>query len=212
MDSTDQTISYYDCNAENYINNTIDVEFSSFQDDFISYLPSSGTILDLGCGSGRDSRAFIQKGFQVVAVDGSAKLCKAASQYIGQEVIHANFQDFIPDEMFDGIWACSSLLHLDKPNITKLIKTLSEYLLPGGCFYASFKYGNFSGERNGRFFTDLTEDSFRSIVNDIPDLYVAREKITQDVRPNRNNEQWLNVFMIKKCEKTNNKQTKASNK
>ena len=68
-----------------------------------------------------------------------------------------------------------------------------------GVFYVSFKYGTFSGERNGRYFTDMDESSFDTMLQDIPELVIDREYITEDVRPGRAMENWLNVFLKRKA-------------
>ena len=106
------TIDYYNRNAARYFNETVHADVSEIRDRFAQMLPPGGTILDLGCGSGRDSKAFIEQGFRVVAVDGSEKLCKLAQAYIQQPVVCSDFLDYKPNETFDGIWACASLLHL----------------------------------------------------------------------------------------------------
>ena len=193
-----KTLAYYAEHAEEFVSNTKDVDFSEIQNAFLTYLPPEGTILDLGCGSGRDSKAFIDKGYKVVAVDGSEELCKAASQFIGQPVICATFQEYTPEINFDGIWACASLLHLSsKDEVASVVTRMANHLNPGGCFYASFKYGDFSGERNGRYFTDMTETSLTEMVREIPSLRIDRLHITTDVRPGRDDEKWVNAFLIK---------------
>lgn len=197
MDNTDLTLNYYNTKATDFINDTVSVSLSALQKEFLSYIPKGGTILDLGCGSGRDSKAFIEQGYVVEAVDGSQEICKLASEYIGQQVICARFQEYRPQKAFDGIWACASLLHLDKGQIRAVLSELSQNLHKGGCFYASFKYGEFDGERNGRYFTDFTEDSFQQIIQTVPTLKIAKMDITQDVRSNRKSERWLNLFLIK---------------
>lgn len=197
MNHTETTLEYYNKQAENFTQDTKDVEFSAIQDDFASYVSAGGTILDLGCGSGRDSKAFIERGYRVVAVDGSEEICRVAGEYIGQEVICSTFQEYKPTETFDGIWACSSLLHLETNDIKAVVKRLSENLRLGGCFYASFKYGGFSGMRNGRYFTDMTEESFAEVLQDIPGLRLERQYITSDARPGRADEKWLNVFLVR---------------
>lgn len=73
---------------------------------------------------------------------------------------------------------------------------LANYLNDGGCFYASFKYGDYRGERNGRYFTDFTEYSFESLLNDMQVFKISKQFITTDVRPNRESEKWLNVFLV----------------
>lgn len=198
MDKTDFTLNYYNQNSASFVKDTKDVSLSSLQQEFLSYIPKGGTILDLGCGSGRDSKAFIEQGYAVEAVDGSQEMCKVASEYIGQKVICARFQDYKPNKLFDGVlWACASLLHLERGQLGAVLRQISSVLRKGGCFYASFKYGSFEGERNGRYFTDLTEESFASIIQNIPELKIVKTAITQDVRPNRTQEKWLNLFLIK---------------
>ena len=197
MSTTTKTLKYYDDKAKDFIAGTVDVAFSELQNDFLSRVKPGGHVLDFGCGSGRDSKAFIKKGYKVTAVDGSKELCKYASELIGQEVIFSTFQEFEPSEQYDGIWACASLLHLDKQDIHSVITKLAEHLITGGCFYASFKYGSGSLDRNGRFFTDLNEKEFSDLIADIKALKITDEKITSDARPGRENEKWLNVFMIK---------------
>lgn len=196
MDKTEYTLEYYNQQAEQFVQGTVDVEFSHLQNQFIEMLPAGGTILDLGCGSGRDSKAYKDAGFKVIAVDGSEALCKIASQYIGQEVICAKFQDLHIEEQLDGVWACATLLHLEKKDVISTMQRLTESLVPGGIFYASFKYGDFAGERNGRFFTDMTEEIFADVLKEVDELSIVKQMITEDARPDRT-EKWLNVFLKK---------------
>ena len=193
-----KTLKYYTENALNFTNNTQNIEFSFLQNLFLSFIPKKGKILDLGCGAGRDSKYFKQKGHVVVAVDGCPELCNIARKHIEQEVICQTFDSFIPNDYFDGIWACSSLLHLKYEDIKQTIKKYADFLNKNGCFYMSFKYGTFSGMRNGRYFTDLTEEIFKKILQTIPTLELKDLRITSDIRPNRQEEKWLNVFLIKK--------------
>ena len=190
-----ETLKYYDDQAESFVAGTVNVDFSAVQQEFATYVPTGGRILDLGCGSGRDSKAFMNMGYQVVAVDGSQELCRLASEIIGQEVIYATFQEYEPDAPFDGIWACASLLHLDADTLKEMLKKYALALKPGGVFYVSFKYGDYSGMRNGRFFTDMNEAALNEMLKDIPTLKLEKTKITGDVREDRANERWLNAFL-----------------
>lgn len=197
MDKTEYTLDYYNRHAEKFVQGTVDVEFSHLQNLFMEMLPAGGTILDLGCGSGRDSKAYKDAGFKVIAVDGSEALCKIAGEYIGQDVLCCKFQDIDIQEPLNGVWACASLLHLEKEDIISTMQKLTKSLIPGGIFYASFKYGNFSGERNGRFFTDMTEEMFAEVLLQVEGLTIVKQMITEDARPDRR-EKWLNVFLEKK--------------
>ena len=198
MSVTEKTLEFYNEKAEEFVQGTLNVDFSAIQNEFISMMQDGGTILDLGTGSGRDAKAFLEHGFRVVAVDGSVELAKLASDYIGQEVIVSSFQEYKPDQMFDGIWACASLLHLSMADIERVVSRLARSLNVGACFYASFKYGDFSGERNGRFFTDMTEERFTELMKGIPKLGIQKFFVTEDVRPGREAEKWLNVLMVRR--------------
>ena len=196
MNEKDITLQYYADNAAAFTENTLNVEFSAMQDRFVSHIKPGGHILDLGCGSGRDAKAFMNRGFTVTAVDGSPELCKTAESVIGQPVICATFQEYEPSDTFDGIWACASLLHLPYKEIAPVLRKLATHLTQAGCFYLSFKYGDFEGVRNGRYFTDMTEERFAAILKEVPELMLAEEFITTDVRPGRE-ELWWNGIVKK---------------
>ena len=131
----------------------------------------------------------------MTAIDGSSELCRIASEFIGQNVICATFQEYVPAEQFDGIWACASLLHIPSEELGGIVSRLAKSLRCGGCFYVSFKYGESRGVRNGRFFQDMTEASLGVLLKDIPELEIISTKITADVRPGREQEMWLNVLL-----------------
>ena len=121
-----------------------------------------------------------------------------ATKLIGQEVKCSTFEDFEPIEKYDGIWACSSLLHIPKDEIKKVIKKLLPYMNDNCILYMSYKYGNYSGDRNDRFFVDMTEESVNEIFKEFINLSKIEEEITTDVRPGRGEERWLNEYYIKK--------------
>ena len=197
MTATEETIAYYDGNAKKFIANTANIEFSALQKTFADMLPEGGRILDLGCGSERDSLAFLKAGFAVDAVDGSAEMASAASELTGMKVEHATFADFEPKRVYDGIWACSSLLHVPAAELPAIVAKYAAALKPGGRFYLSFKLGDHDGMRNGRWFADMTEQSFRRLVDDVEGLTVDRIGITSDVRPGRADEKWLNAWCVR---------------
>ena len=193
---TDTTLNYYNNNAETFIKGTVAVDFSDTQDKFLSLL-SGKKILDFGCGSGRDTKYFLEKDYEVTAIDGSVELCKAASLYTGIEVKHMLFQELDESAAYDGIWACSSILHLPKSELKEVFLKMSEALVPDGIIYTSFKHGTFEGDRNGRYFTDFTTETFASFIKDVKELVIRDQWITGDVRPGREDEKWLNVILQK---------------
>ena len=191
------TINYYNLNAKNFIENTQNADMHLTQDKFLQLLPESASILDFGCGSGRDTKYFLEKGYQVVATDGSAELCRLASSFTGIKVKEMLFQELDEIGVYDGIWACSSILHLPKQELLPVIRKMCIALKDNGVIYTSFKYSNFEGERNGRYFTDFTEDTFREFIKVIPELMIEDQWITLDVRPGRGEEKWLNLILQK---------------
>lgn len=193
-----KTIDYYNQNAKNFAEGTLYLDFKSIQDLFANKLYKGARILDFGCGAGRDTKYFMEKGFQVDALDGSEELCRIASEYTGNPVKHAMFQDLDGTEVYNGIWACSSILHVPKAELKCIIGKMAKALKPSGILYTSFKYGNFEGVRNGRYFTDMTEDTFALLLQELENLRLEEQWVTSDVRPGRGDEKWLNLILRKK--------------
>ena len=105
------------------------------------------------------------------------------------------FNDFDEQDQYDGIWACSSILHLPKKELKSVLIHMERALHNNGIIYTSFKYGDFSGMRNGRYFTDFTEDTFKMFAVDIEHLEIDKLWVTDDVRPGRQDEKWLNTTL-----------------
>ena len=194
----DSTVEYYNKNAEQFLAETTNVEFSETQNTFLKLLPDGAMILDFGCGSGRDALEFLRRGYQVDATDGSAEMCHAASELTGLPVRQMLFQDLNEKEKYDGIWACSSILHLPpRTTLKNVLVKMCMALKDGGIAYSSFKYGTFEGKRNDRYFTDFTEESFEDFISGINGLKIEKMWITADVRPGREQEKWLNIILRK---------------
>ncbi|MGM9539223.1 class I SAM-dependent methyltransferase [Anaerovibrio sp.] len=197
MATDNSTLDYYNRNSADFVLATRGVDFGEIQDKFLEKIPSKGFILDFGCGSGRDTKYFLAKGYTAEAWDGSLELCRSASEFIGMEVKNRLFQDLSACDLYDGIWACSSILHLPLDELISVMTKIERALKKNGVLYTSFKYGNFSGERNGRYFTDMTEKKFHEILKSYPSLQVIEIWKTGDVRQGRENEQWLNILLRK---------------
>ena len=194
----DNTLNYYAKNTEEFIASTLEADMSQTQKKFLALLPKGAHILDLGCGSGRDSLCFIQQGFQVTAVDGSLELAKFASELIGQEVIVADFKDLeLPPSSFDAIWASASLLHVHSEDLPGILAKVIDFAKPRANFYMSFKYGDYEGERGGRYYTDLVEALFADYLQKSGrSLEIIEQWVAKDVRPEKP-ELWLNTFARK---------------
>ena len=138
MNWQSQTLNYYDENAAAFIKGTAAADISSTRECFAKLLPPRARILDFGCGSGRDTKAFLELGFQVDATDGSAEICRQASSFTGIDVQHMLFQSLDAVDTYDGIWACASILHLPKAELTGVLHKICRALKPGGIFCGCF--------------------------------------------------------------------------
>ena len=158
-----ETMEFYDGDPEGYAASTIGGDVSDARGRFFRLLASGARVLDLGCGSGRDTMAFMREGFAVTAVDGSEGMCRVASQHTGAPVRRLDFLELDYEDEFDGVWACASILHLRPEEISDVMALVRRALRCGGVFYISFKSGGFSGYREGRWYTDVQLDGMRTM-------------------------------------------------
>ena len=193
--STDSTLAYYGCNASAYFDETVSLPPIPARERFIGLLSTGATILDLGCGSGRDSAFFRKKGFRVTAVDASPQLALLASTYIGQVVHAMRFDDIAYESCFDGIWACASLLHCARGEIRSIFGRCVRALSIGGVWYMSFKHGDCERiDDRGRCFTDYTPESLRSTLDELNTVSIL--DIWTEVSQLRNADQcWVNALV-----------------
>lgn len=215
---------YYNENAESFFEGTVKADMEEHYEKFLGYLnkkeesknrnrenleivdnsevldrdesllENKFKILDLGCGSGRDSKFFIEKGYQVVALDISEELAKKASEYIGQEVLVKDMREMDFEDEFSGIWACASLLHIPYNQMEEVLKKCFVAMKKDGILYTSFKYGEEDYEKNGREFTCFTEDRFKKLLEKT-EFRELELSISRDVRDGRESEKWLNVIL-----------------
>ena len=189
-----KTLEFYNTNSKDYTQETLHVNFYTLQEHFLQYVPKDGIILDLGCGSGRDSKYFLDKGYTVEAMDGSIEMCKIASEVTGIMVQHKLFRELDVCKRYDAIWASASLLHCPRCELKDIFSKIHMALKDDGIFYCSFKYGDFEGYRTDRYFTDMTEESLFAIYNEY--FNKVEHWISEDVRSNYT-QVWLNVILKK---------------
>lgn len=189
------TLDYYNKNSEEYFNSTLNVDMTNTYKAFLKLLPKGGKILDLGCGSGRDSMNFMKLGYEVTSVDGAKKLAKRASVLLGKEVIVSTFEELELKEKFHGIWACASLLHIKREDLKIVLNNLYNNLDDKGVFYMSFKYGEkeYVDDKN-RYFNCFTDESIISFINENTKFNILDLYITEDKLGRVNEVKWLNVI------------------
>lgn len=190
------SLNYYDQNAGQYFTDTVLIDMSALHHRFLDHIPKGGIILDAGCGSGRDTKVFIENGFRATAFDSSGRLAEMASRHAGRSVDVRRFTDVTEQSCYDGVWACASLVHLPATDVPDSVGCLWASLKPGGVFYLSFKYGKGERQHNGRHFTDADQAVIGAWLAALPDLDRIDYWITADQRPDRN-EQWINALVFR---------------
>lgn len=193
----DDNEKFYNENAETFFSTTVSVDMSELYDRFLQRVGSGGHILDAGCGSGRDAKAFAARGFQVSAFDASPALAKLATEHCGFPVQVRTFTEIKEVEAYDGIWSCASLLHVPAEEMPATFTRLARALKTGGHLYASFKLGVGSRLKEGRSFTDADEATLRTWLATCEGVVIAETWISADRRPDRT-EQWLNAIIQKR--------------
>lgn len=191
MDSID----YYERHSSRYFEETINLNMEEQLEEFLSFLPENAEVLDLGCGSGRDSRFLEEAGCYVTPMDGSPKMCSLAEIYTDMEVLCLTYEEMEFQEVFDGIWASASLLHVARKDMPKILEKLYHALKPGGILYMSFQYGETEEYRNQRFYCDYTERTMKSLLKYQRGLELLELYQSDDMREGRN--RWLNVLVKK---------------
>lgn len=187
------TIEYYNQHASEYYKSTIDVDFDQLRRRFVSLLPEGARIIDIGCGSGRDVKAFCDMGYQAIGLDASEELADEARKNLGVEVIVGDMTTWKAQEPFDGIWCCASLLHLREEEANAFFQNLQYNLKPGGILFLSVKEGIETGyDEKGRYMRNYTEQELRSKLEDA-DLEVIELNTSEDGL-GRDGFRWLNAF------------------
>ena len=193
------TLDYYNKNSEEYFNSTLNVDMTNTYKPFLKLVPKDGKILDLGCGSGRDSMNFMKLGYEVTAVDGAKELAKKASVLLEKEVIVSTFEELELKEKFHGIWACASLLHIKREDLKTVLNNLYNNLEDNGVFYMSFKYGEkeYVDDKN-RYFNCFTDESIIGFINENTKFNILDLYITEDKLGRVNEVKWVNLICNKK--------------
>ncbi len=187
------SIDYYDANARAFAAQTLEADIDATRDWFLAQLPPGGSVLEAGCGAGRDALAFLRAGYQVTAFDGSAAMVQLTAELTGLPVQHRLFAEVDWEAEFDGVWACASLLHVPRADLPDALARLARALKPGGAFFASFKLGDEERHANGRYFNDMTPASLAPLIA-AAGLDLVEARVTADGRPGREHEQWVSAL------------------
>jgi SAM-dependent methyltransferase len=188
-------MSYYDTHAAEFLARTIGVDVAHLRQRFTDKLPVGGRVLDAGCGSGRDTQAFVEAGFRVTAFDASREMVRAATELTGLDVVECSFREFRSEEPFDGIWACASLLHVPRRELGSTLEHLIGLLRSGGVLYASLKLGEEERMDGERYFNDVTPEAFSALVSRLGGAVLEELWVTNGVQDA--GVRWVNALVRK---------------
>lgn len=189
------TSEYYRTNAASYCEGTVDFDLLDIYLRFLDFVPENGHILDLGCGSGRDSRYFLNAGYVVTAMDASNDIAIYAEKIIGQPVMVSRFQEMSFCDEFDAIWACASLLHCPRSQIVDVLGRVTKSLKPNGVAYISFKWGeNETIDNSGRYFNNYTLESLHQLIDQIKSLTIIDEWV-ENKQLREIKQKWVNIVV-----------------
>lgn len=189
---------YYQAHAEEYFRATVDLDMRSIYERFLGELTSGAHIADAGCGSGRDTRAFIDKGYVVTSFDSSPEMARLASAYTGQNCKVLRFQEMDFQQEFDGIWACASLIHVPRHEMSDVLRRFVAAVRPGGVIYASFIEG--AGERtgtDGRFYNCYTAEILSELIRRVVGAGEVVCWKSDEIASPAKRPPWLNVLFKK---------------
>ncbi len=161
------TSAFYRLNAGDYFERTFHVRMSHLYSPFLAEVGGYGRILDVGCGSGRDVKAFRELGYEAYGVDASPELVKLARKNVGPYFQEAHIESLEVDAPFDGVWACASLLHLARSKFNLALQNLKRTLKVGGVLFATVQRGTGDAiQPDGRYYTYYGMQELRDAVDE----------------------------------------------
>ncbi len=152
---TSGTLAHYEHNAEAFRAATRDHDVSQNVNALLRHIraPAPYTILDFGCGPGRDLQSFAHLGHKAIGLEGAAAFAKMARDDSGCEVWEQDFLKLeLPPGYFDGVFANASLFHVPGQELARVLGQLRATLKPGGVLFSSNPRGqNEESWRSGRY-------------------------------------------------------------
>ncbi len=163
--STANSVEYYNKHTDAFYNRTIHADMNPYYQKFLSLLLPGASILDAGCGVGRDAKYFNEQGYAVTAFDASEAMVRLATKELGYPALLLTFKEMTFEQEFDAVWACRSLLHVPYEEMRTAMENIHQALMPGGIFYASYKYGSGKMAAGERTFFNMDEQSIMPYID-----------------------------------------------
>lgn len=192
------SIEYYNQYAAKYYEDTVNQDMSEIIGQFVEYLEEGDTVLDLGCGSGRDSLTFYEMGYDVTALDASEEMCKLAEIHTGLEILQMTYEDMEFEDVFNGIWASASFIHIPKDEMPVLLDKLADALKEDGILYMSFRKGELEGFSGKCFFSDYTKKELDRLIDKNGGFQVLNMWEDSEIFDAHKDVTWIHVLAKKK--------------
>ncbi len=168
-----ETLQYYTETADAYVAGRPEVA-SRHLKPFLARLEPRASILELGCGGGRDAQAMINAGFVVDATDGVAEMAAHATRLLGQSVRVMRFDELSAVAAYDAVWANASLLHVPRTQLPSVLSRIFTALKPGGFHFANFKAGGAEGrDERARYYNYLSHDEMVAMYTSVADWEIV---------------------------------------
>lgn len=188
-------IDYYNKYASRIFEDTVDQDMGELWKKFLANLEEGDTILDLGCGSGRDSAAFYELGYDVTPLDAAEEMAKLAEIHTGLDVLRIAYEDMEFEDVFDGIWGSGALVHVPAREMEDILEKVTDALCQGGTLYLSFRKGDFEGFEGGLYYNDYTPEGIERMLEDTRRLNIR--EIWESGDPGGDDVQWVHVLARK---------------
>jgi cyclopropane fatty-acyl-phospholipid synthase-like methyltransferase len=188
---------YYDSNSGNYFESTFRVDPSSFLEPLINKLKAGSTILDIGCGSGRDLLWLKNRGFNPTGLERAPTLAKLAREHTGCPIIEVDFQSFdFGNQIYDALLLVGAMVHLGHEQFAISFASMCSALKSDGYVLITMKEGEgIQTSQDGRVFTLWQQSQLESVFlhqgYTILDLSIQVSKI-------RKTDIWLGYLLQKK--------------
>ncbi len=174
---------YYQLHFQVYHDRTFSVDPSSFLNILATRLQTGSTVIDVGCGSGRDLLWLKQRGYNAVGLERSSGLAQLAREHTGSRIIEADFETFdFAGFSADALLLIGALVHLPHPKFCGVLESICRALKPSGLLLITMKQGKGSStDPVGRRFY-LWQDAdlrkvFQSLNLSITEFFTQPSKI-----------------------------------
>ena len=187
------TEAFYRENAQSYFHRTFELQMDHLYRPFLEAVGDGRRLLDVGCGSGRDVKAFRVLGYDAFGIDPSPDLVALATAHAGPYFSVARAETYKAHDRFDGVWACASLLHLRRADLHSTMRNLRALLKQGGVLFASVQLGaGDCAQPDGRWYIYYSAAEFKDATTE-SGLMVLRSWETNDVLRN-DGPTWINIL------------------